>query len=251
MPFKPLFIFFPLALLTLLSAKAGESIEPSANTKPYSSAPIQSMPASPVDMRAKAVELRAFKLYESLTQRNANARLIAPLGNNIERLKAAQKEFRIVIGMDFADKDKNHDGVLPFEEYAHLQLNDWFQADPLKKGFITEKEWDAYYEVKILEVIAREPKSEPTIRASATKNLARAFHFLDSNNNHQLTRDEFLKRLVDSFSALDKNKDGLLSISEYTNGVIPDEDLQLTIADAKARLAIEAEANQKASKGDQ
>lgn len=227
------------------AAAQGPSIAVSPQAPVYAPPPAK---AQYMGINPSETEARAKRTYDRLVQKFGDGPLSQKIGNSLERLSAAQKEFRIVICMDFVYKDRNNDSMLVFEEYAEPQLKDWALADPAKKGVVDKAQYEAYYSPKVEQAVRENPGSEKMIRKYAKINIERSFNFLDANHDGYLTRQEFLKRMVDGFALLDKNRDGAVDLNEYSNGLVSNGDMEQALAEAKERVAIERKADEEAER---
>lgn len=100
--------------------------------------------------------------------------------------------------------DLNGDGRVTAEEYAQVRVSRFAATDKNGDGTISPVEYLAEFEVRL----------ESMLKASEIKKTNKAFdHYrkMDSNLDHVITREEYVRAAEAYFSGHDKNSDGLLS----------------------------------------
>ncbi|MEW6127637.1 MAG: hypothetical protein AB1757_11425 [Acidobacteriota bacterium] len=123
------------------------------------------------------------EFFRALNQTDASNRPAAPPQGQMNRQMPT-----------FADMDKNKDKKLGKDELPNPMMMERFDTN--KDGFIDEAEWNTGMQS------FRGPRTGETL-----------VKFLDANGDSKLSKDEFAK-MVSSFNALDKDKNGEITAEE-------------------------------------
>ncbi len=106
--------------------------------------------------------------------------------------------------------DLNGDGRVTSEEYAQVRISRFAATDKNGDGTINPAEYLAEFEVRL----------EAMLKASEVKKTNTAFdqyRDMDTNLDHVITREEYVRAAEAFFVAQDKNEDGLLSKTDSKN----------------------------------